>query len=89
MHTALLEYIFGLKPDFDGLRIDPCVDPSWTDFSVMRQFRGATYNIHFRNPQGVERGVKSIMVDGKSIQGNLLPVLSDGQTHEVEVLMVS
>jgi cellobiose phosphorylase len=87
MHTALLEYIFGLKPDYDGLRIDPCVDPSWTDFSLMRQFRGATYRIHFKNPDGVECGVKSLQVDGKPILGNLLSVLSDGQTHEVNVLM--
>jgi cellobiose phosphorylase len=87
MHTALLEYIFGLKPDYDGLRIDPCVDPSWADFSVVRQFHGASYRIHFSNPQGVERGVKAISVDGKLIQGNLLPVFSDEKNHEVEVVM--
>jgi len=87
MHTALTEYILGLKPDYDGLKIDPCVDPSWTDFSVQRQFRGASYRIHFRNPDGVERGVQSIMVDGKPIEGNLLPVFSDGKMHEVEVRM--
>jgi cellobiose phosphorylase len=87
MHTALLEYIFGLKPEYDGLRIDPCVDPSWKEFSVVRQFRGTSYRIHFRNPQGLERGIKSVTLDGKSIQGNLLPVMSDGKTHAVEVLM--
>jgi cellobiose phosphorylase len=87
MHTALLEYIYGLKPDYAGLRIDPCVDPSWTEFSALRHFRGAIYRIHFSNPDRVERGVKSILVDGKEIQGNLLPVFADGKTHVVEVLM--
>jgi cellobiose phosphorylase len=87
MHTALLEYIFGLKPEYGGLRIDPCVDPSWTDFSVLRHFRGASYRIHFSNPEGLERGVKSIHVDGSPIQGNLLPVVQDGKLHDVEVLM--
>ena len=87
MHTALLEYIFGLKPDFRGLRIDPCVDPAWTEFSVLRQFRGASYRIHFHNPGGVEHGVRSVHMDGSPIQGNMLPVISDGKTHEVEVVM--
>ena len=89
MHTALLEYIYGVKPDYPGLRLDPCVDPTWTDFSVQRQFRGATYRIHFSNPEGVERGVQSINVDGKPIPGNLLPVFPDGKTHKVEVRMGS
>jgi cellobiose phosphorylase len=87
MHTALLEYIFGLKPEYAGLRIDPCVDPFWKDFSAVRHFRGAIHQIHFRNPEGVEHGIKEITVDGSPIQGNLLPVLSDGKTHAVEVLM--
>ena len=67
MHTALLEFIFGLKPDYRGLRIDPCVDPAWTDL-VLRRFRGASYQVNFRNPQGVEHGVKSISMDGSPIQ---------------------
>jgi len=87
MHTALLEYIFGLQPDYDGLRIDPCVDPAWMDFSVQRQFRGSIYQIHFHNPDGVERGVRSVMLDGQPMQGNLLPVHSDGKIHAVEVVM--
>jgi cellobiose phosphorylase len=87
MHTAVVEYIFGLKPEYCGLRIDPCVDPSWNDFSVVRNFRDACYRIHFRNPEGVEHGVKSITMDGKPVQGDLLPVMQDGKTHEVEVLM--
>jgi cellobiose phosphorylase len=87
MHTALLEYIFGLKPEYEGLRIDPCVDPAWTDFSVTRKFRGAIYQIDFRNPHAVEYGVKSMTMDGKPVQGNLLPVLSDGKTHAVEVVI--
>jgi cellobiose phosphorylase len=82
-----MEFIFGLKPDYDGLRIDPRVDPAWTDFSVTRHFRGAIYQIDFRNPHAVEYGVKSMTMDGKPVQGNLLPVLSDGKTHAVEVVI--
>ncbi len=86
MHQALTETIFGLKPDYDGLLLDPCVDPAWTDFSITRTFRGANYRIHFDNKAGVERGVKSVSVDGKRIEGNKLPVFADGNTHTVEVV---
>ena len=86
MHTALLEYIFGLKPDYRACG-STRADPAWTDFSVLRHFRGASYQVNFRNPQGVEHGIKSISMDGNPIEGNLLPVFTDGKTHEVEVLM--
>ncbi len=52
MHTALLEYIFGLKPDYAGLRIDPCVDPSWTDFSVTAPFPRRQLPDPFPQPGG-------------------------------------
>ena len=43
-----------------ALVIDPCVPPDWKDFEVKRQWRGATYNITVKNPDGVQKGVKSV-----------------------------
>lgn len=83
---ACTDYIVGVRPTLDGLLISPCVPDSWEDFSFVREFRGATYKIKFRNPQKVSRGVKLIKVDGQEIKGNLLPVFKSGE-HEVEVLM--
>lgn len=87
MHQALVEYIFGIKADYDGLEVNPCVDPSWTEFSITRNFRNATYAISVTNPSNVEQGVKSVLVDGRLIRGNKLPVFGDGKTHSVEVVM--
>ena len=84
--VAISQYILGIKPDFDGLRIDPRVPPDWESYRVNRRFRGAVYEITVRNPRGVCRGVASVSVDGKEIDGNLLPVFDRG-THTVEVTL--
>jgi cellobiose phosphorylase len=80
-------WILGIRPQKNGLQIDPSIPADWTGFSVRRQFRGATYQIEVSNPQHVHRGVKSITVDGRELQGNLLPVFNDGQEHQIEVVL--
>jgi cellobiose phosphorylase len=69
------------------LRIDPCILKKWKEFSVNRRFRGITYNIKFKNPGGIVRGVKKIWIYGKEIEGNLLPVVEHSDVCNVEVLM--
>jgi len=77
----------GVRPDYDGLQIDPCIPPEWQEFSVTRRFRGATYQIHISNPEGVSKGVRSILVNGENLAGTVLPVFVDGGFHKVEVVM--
>lgn len=81
-----LEAILGIQPDFDGLRISPVIPPSWKQYSVIRQFRNATYNVTVKNPQQVSSGVKEVWLNGKRLDGNLVPPIDSG-THNVEVLM--
>ena len=87
MHQSLIEWVFGIQADFDGLVINPAISKEWKEFSVKRNFRGATYDITIKNPNGVETGVKSITLDGKSIEGNTLPPIGDGKVHKVEVIL--
>jgi cellobiose phosphorylase len=75
-----------VRPDWEGLVVDPCVPGDWREFSVTRRFRGATYRISVSNPDGVCRGVKSCALDGEAIEGNVLPVCTEG-THDVQVVM--
>ncbi len=84
---VISNYILGVKPDWDGLRIDPCVPHTWDSYEVTRRFRGATYHIAIRNPEHVCCGVKSVTVDGQALDGNVLPVFGDGRQHEVEVVL--
>jgi N,N'-diacetylchitobiose phosphorylase len=79
------QYILGVRPDFDGLVVDPCVPPDWRSFHITREWRGATYHIIVNNPDGVQRGVKCILAEGKSVEK--LPVLPAGSVCCVEVEM--
>jgi len=56
-------------------------------FSVIRHFQNAVYRITVENSAGVEKGVKSVTLDGKLLDGAVLPALGDGRTHEVSVVM--
>ncbi len=86
MFRAMTDYIIGVKPELNGLRIRPSVDPKWKKFSMKRVFRGATYQFSFENPKGVETGVKQIYLDGKPVEGTLLP-LPTSKLHKVRVVM--
>ena len=85
--VAISQYILGVQPDFDGLKIDPSIPAEWDGLTISRKFRGATYDIKVTNPDHVCKGIKSVTVDGNAIEGNVLPVFEDGNTHSVEVVM--
>ncbi|HUV37989.1 MAG TPA: glycosyl hydrolase family 65 protein, partial [Planctomycetota bacterium] len=85
--TVATEWMMGAIPDYEGLRIDPCLPGKWTRVRLRRPFRGAVYDVTVRNPGGVNRGVKSITVDGKKLKGSLIRPHGDGKTHKVEVVM--
>ena len=85
MWYTVSEFILGIQPDYEGLRIDPCLPSTAKEYTVKRRFRGALYHIHVVNPDGHQKGVRTITVDGKSIDGNLVP-WSEGE-HQVEVVM--
>ncbi len=85
-YIAATKYILGIRPTFDGLVIDPCIPGDWKGFEVVRKWRGATFNITVKNPNGVEKGVKSIKLGGEAVEG-LIPPQSSGSFHDVEVEM--
>ena len=67
------QYILGLYPTHKGLSIDPCVPEGFGDFTLTRSFRGCTYRIEVKNPGGVQKGIASMTVDGKAVEGNIIP----------------
>ena len=85
--VAISQWILGIKPEFEGLKVDPCIPKAWDGYSISRWYRGATYAIDFKNPDHVSSGVKKVVVDGKEISGNILPIFNDGKEHKVEVIM--
>jgi len=76
------EWMLGVRPEWDGLRIEPCLPPRWKGFTMRRRFRGATYEI------GVTRGSRDeVRVDGKRLASNLVPAFGDGGRHRVSVVV--
>ena len=86
-YVAISQAILGIKPDYDGLCVDPCIPADWDGYTVSRIFRGVGYIIHVTNPNGVQKGVSTITVDGMPISGNVLPLFAPGDVHNVEVVM--
>lgn len=85
--VAISQWILGIKPDYDGLIVDPCIPASWDGFKIKRSFRGSKYDITVKNPDHVFKGVKALYVDGNEFIGNILPIFNDGKEHKVEVIM--
>ncbi|WP_163194549.1 GH36-type glycosyl hydrolase domain-containing protein [Clostridium thermarum] len=85
--VTISQWILGIQPDYNGLKINPCIPKEWDGYTITRQFRGDTYKITIENPNHVSKGVSAIWVDGKQIEGNVLPVIGDGKEHEVKVQM--
>jgi cellobiose phosphorylase len=80
-YYAITRYILGIQPDYHGLTIDPCIPKEWDGFEVIRKFRGTTYRINIRNPHHVSKGVKTILVDGKSLKSNTIPLQKTTECH--------
>jgi cellobiose phosphorylase len=81
-----VEWILGVRRDYAGLRIDPCLTARVPRARVTRTFRGATFDLRIDNTAGRCCGTTSITVDGTPIRGNTLPDLRSG-THLVEVVI--
>lgn len=86
-YVTITQNILGIIPDYEGLKVNPCIPNSWRSYSVSREFRGARYEIHINNEAGVSKGVREIIVDGKKIKGNIIPMIAPGQSCKAEVIM--
>lgn len=84
-NTVLLQEMLGVKPDYAGLRLEPCLPATWETVEVERTFRNAQYHIRLQNPHHLSKGHLQITVDGQPCDGPTLPDFQDGQMHQIEV----
>ncbi len=90
-----IDAILGIKPNYNGLEISPCIPAEWPRYSITRNYRGKTYQITVRNPDGLSGGVKKIFLDGNEISGNFInleaeeiqEIIKDKSTLNVEVTL--
>ncbi|MGE5134891.1 MAG: GH36-type glycosyl hydrolase domain-containing protein [Gemmatimonadota bacterium] len=85
--VAISQWILGIRPEYDGLRIDPVLPAGWPGYTATRRFRGAVYQISVRNPGGTCGRVRQLLVDGEPVAGTLLPLAPPGATVHVEAVI--
>ena len=69
-YVAITQYILGIRPEFDGLRVDPCIPARFQEIKIDRKFRGVLYKIHIKNNRS---GHYILKVDGESLPGKIVP----------------
>ena len=84
-YFSATRYMLGIRPDFDTLNINPCIPSDWKEFSATRKWRGATFNIKVSNPNGVQKGIKEIKLNGEIVEN--IPVQESGSINTVEIVM--
>jgi len=85
-YYAAAQYILGIRPDYNGLIIDPCIPSEWKEFSAERIFRGRKIRIHVSNPRGKQKGVTKLVLNGINMKGNQIPfdkLLPENDVHIV------
>ena len=86
-YYSATQYILGLRPELEGLRIDPCIPSSWSGFSASRRFREKMIEITVKNPAGVCKGVASVTLNGVTLAGNLVPAAELLDKNQVDVIL--
>ena len=84
---TITQFILGIKPTYNGLEIDPCISPDMKEYKITHKFRGATYQIEIKNPNGSMRGLQKLLVNGKEIAGNLIPLFAEGSKVHVTAIL--
>jgi cyclic beta-1,2-glucan synthetase len=89
MYRLGLEAILGLRRvGADVLQVDPCIPEDWPGFEMTYRYGETIYQISVENPDGVNRGVKQVELDGEMLPGDDIPLVDDAGRHTVRVLMV-
>ena len=81
------QYILGIQPEYEGLRIDPCTPRDFGGYTLTRKFRGALYEIEVSNPEHVQKGIKKLIVNGRQLDGNLIPFEEGTDHYKVQAVM--
>ena len=84
---TIMQGFAGIKPDYEALELDPCIPSDWPEIKISREFRGATYEITVKNPDGVCKGIRELTVNGEVVPGNRIPLAPAGSKVEVVAVL--
>ena len=87
-YMAGIEYILGFKIKNNTIKIDPCIPKDWKEYEIKYRYENATYNIKIKNPDGKNKGVTKIFVNGKEIEKeNGIKLEKNANVYNIEVIM--
>ena len=81
LHRVVCEWVIGVRPEWDGMRFDPCLPPSWETARMTRPWRGATLDVTVVRDETLAPGAVRVEVDGRPLEGSLLPPLPAGTSE--------
>ena len=84
-YVAIAHYMLGVRPEYDGLLVQPCIDKELASFTIHRKCRGADYRIQVKNSG--KGGPAKLTVNGKAITGNVVPYAKAGEKVDVECVV--
>ncbi len=87
MYRVGIEHLLGLKKRGDKLIIDPCIPRGWDEYGIDYRYQSTKYAIQIKNPDGINKGVKSVNLDGTVMDNKIIPLTNDGVKHKIEVVM--
>lgn len=87
LYQAGLEHIIGLRVHPNHFEVQPCVPTSWTDFGLSYRHGARTFNVRVNNERAVERGVRLVQVNGRTIEGLSIPFEDPSYGETVEVVI--
>ncbi|MDI9549580.1 MAG: glucoamylase family protein [Chloroflexota bacterium] len=87
MYRLGIEAILGLQRKGQELHLDPCISKQWAGFSMTYRYGRTTYAIQVDNPEGVNRGVRQILLDGVEEPNGVIPLVDDAQCHQVHAVL--
>jgi cyclic beta-1,2-glucan synthetase len=87
MYRAGLESILGLRRRGTTFAIDPCISSSWPEYRIVWQFLYTRYEITVSNPHHRSRGVAHATLDGAPVNASAIPLVNDGATHDVQIVL--
>ncbi len=87
MYRVGLESILGFKKENDKLIIDPCIPKEWKEYDIEYKYNKATYKIKVKNPEGVNKNVKTISINGEETKDKYIPLIDDNKEYSVEIVL--
>ncbi len=87
MYRTGLEAILGIQREGDRLRVTPSIPAEWPGYTVRYRYGETLYEIRVENPDGVQSGVREVLVDGETQSDGSIPLADDGVAHEVRVIL--